>query len=213
MLIRVLLFLLLATPAFAQDPTLRYAVAPDLATALTYSQAAWNALKCTPQPQCDKAQVTTQWYPVIGLSDLTRYAIVIHDGDVYQGQTITLPSGKSFQLTAQQIAALQTRAQVGTLLPDILQLALVAGRMTGPETSAITTYANAHASFKTNYQTLTSGPIDLQNPLTNTVFNELQSAGVLTAARIAVILAPQPAAQVTQSVAIPKVRHAETTPQ
>lgn len=201
MLIRVLLFLLLATPAFAQDPTLRYAVAPDLATALTYSQAAWNALKCTPQPQCDAAQVTTRWYPVIGLSDLTRYAIVIHNGDVYQGQTITLPSGKSFQLTAQQIAALQTRAQVGTLLPDILQLALVASRMTGPETSAITTYANAHASFKTSYTTLTSGPIDLQNPLTDTVFSELIGAGVLTAARAAVILAPQPVSVVSsQSV-------------
>lgn len=212
MLIRTLILLFFAFPAFAQDPTLRYAVAPDLATALTYSQAAWTALKCSPQPQCDARQVTTQWYPIIGLSDLTRYAIVIHDGDVYQGQTITLPSGKSFQLTAQQIAALQTRAQVGTLLPDILQLALVASRMTGPETSAITTYANAHASFKTNYQTLTSGPIDLQNPLTNTVFNELQSAGVLTAARIAVILAPQPAAQVTQSIIASPTKRAEIAP-
>lgn len=191
MMTRVILFLLFAFPAFAQDASLRYAVAPDLATAQIYSQAAWLALQCTPQPNCDKAQVTKYWFPVIGLSDLTRYAIVIHSGDVYQGETITLPSGKSFQLTAQQIAALQTRAQVGTLLPDILPLALVASRLTGPEQTAITTYANAHASFKTNYQSLTSGPIDLQNPLTNTVFNEIQSAGLLSSARVQVILAPQ----------------------
>jgi hypothetical protein len=182
----------MVSPAFAQDVSLRYAVAPDFPTAFTYSQAAWLALECTPQPTCDAAQVTQDWFPVIGLSDLTRYAIVLHVGDYYQGETITLPSGKSFALTAQQIAALSTRAQAGTLLPDILPLALVGSRMTGAETSAITTYANTHPSFKTNYTQLTSGPIDLQNPLTNTVFNELVSSAVLTAARVAVILAVQP---------------------
>lgn len=179
------------------DPSLRYAVAPDLPTAKTYSQAAWLALQCSPQPTCDLAQVTQFWFPIIGLSDGVRYAIVIRQGDVYQGETITLPSGKSFQLTAQQIAALQTRAQVGTLLPDVLPLALVASRMTGAEQSAITAYAGTHPTFNTNYQTLLSGPIDLQNPLTDTVFGELQSSAVLTADRIAVILAPQPSSVVT----------------
>jgi hypothetical protein len=188
---RALIFLLLTFPALAQDAALRYAVAPDLATAKTYSVAAWTALQCTPQPDCDRAQVTKFWWPIIGLSDGTRYAVVLHDGDVYQSLTITLPSGKSFTLTQNQINALQTRAQMGTLLADILPLALVNGRATAPETTAITNYIGSHPAFKTKYQTLTSGPIDLLNPLTDTVFGELQTAGILTAARVAAILAPQ----------------------
>lgn len=179
------------------DTTLRYAVAPDLATAKTYSAAAWAALQCSPQPSCDQAQVTKYWWPIIGLSDGTRYAVVLHDGDVYQGLTITLPSGKSFTLTQNQINALQTRAQMGTLLSDILPVALVNSRAIAGEATAINAYRSSHPTFATNYNALVSGPIDLQNPLTDAVFNELQSAGVLTAARIAVILAPQSASIVT----------------
>lgn len=275
MLTRAFLLLLLASPAFAQDASLRYATMPDLATAQALSASAWQAMRCTPQPTCDPPQlvgpissgtytsgtgavslvtsaphgipvgafftlsgmtgtgsvtnlnaewtattgtigatlnftaptgltltisggvvsaaVTKSNYPIIGLSDLTRYAIVIHTGDVYQGEHLTLPNGKSFNLTAGQIASLATRAGMGTLLPDILPIALVNSRVTAPELSAINTYGNTHPTFKTNFTALTSGPIDLQNPLTNTVFNELQSAAVLTAARIAVILAPQAA--------------------
>lgn len=191
MLTRAAFLLLLAYPAYAQDATLRYATAPDLATAQQYSAAAFTALRCTPQPQCDGAQITKYWYPIIGLSDQIRYAVIVHSGDFYQGETITLPSGKTFTLTQNQINALATRAGMNTLLPDILPIALVNSRVTAPELSAINTYANAHAAFKTNYQTLISGPIDLQNPLTNTVFSELQSAGILSADRIAVILTPQ----------------------
>lgn len=184
--------------AYAQNSSLRYAVAPDLATAQTYSAAAWAALQCTPQPDCDRAQVTKYWWPIIGLSDGTRYAVVLHDGDVYQGLTITLPSGKSFTLTQNQINALQTRAQMGTLLPDILPIALVNSRAIAGEAAAINAYKSSHPAFAANYNTLVSGPIDLQNPLTNTVFGELQSAGVLSADRVAVILAPQPSSDVTQ---------------
>lgn len=204
MLRRALVLLLVTLPAFAQDtrdPSVRYAVEPDLATAQALSAAAWAAVRCAPQPDCDKAQVTKFVYPVIGLSDLTRYAIVIHTGDVYQGEHLSLPNGKSFDLTAGQIASLQTRAQVGTLLPDVLQVALVNSRVLPAESTAINTYKAGHASFATNYNSLISGPIDLLNPLTNTVFNELISAGVLTAARAQVILAPQSVSVVTQSVA------------
>lgn len=198
MLVRVLTFLLFTFPAFAQDASLRYATLPDLATAQALSAAAWAAVRCGPPGDpCDKAQVTQRVYDIIGLSDQVRYAIVIHSGDVYQGEHLSLPNGKSFDLTANQIAALQTRAQIGTLLPDILPIALVNSRVTAPELSAINTYGNTHATFKANFTTLTSGPIDLKNPLTNTVFGELQSAGVLSADRVAVILAPQAAAVVT----------------
>lgn len=195
MLTRVIVLLFLAVltfPAFAQDPTLIYAVAPDFPTAQTYSQAAWLALRCTPQPGCDAAQVTQFWLPVIGLSDLVRYAIVLHVGDYYQGETMTLPSGKSFQLTAQQIAALQTRVQVGTLLPDVLPLAVVGSRLLPAETNAINAYAGTHPTFASSFATLESGPIDLEGTLVNTVFNELIASDVLTAARVAVILAVQP---------------------
>jgi hypothetical protein len=199
MLTRAFVLLLIAFPAFAQDASLRYATIPDLATAQALSAAAWAAVRCTPQPQCDPAQVTQYVYPIIGLSDQVRYAIVIHTGDVYQGEHLSLPNGKSFDLTANQIASLATRAGMGTLLPDILPIALVNSRVTAPELSAINTYANAHPAFKTNFTTLTSGPIDLEGTLVNTVFNELQSASLLTAARVAVILAPQAAAIVTQA--------------
>lgn len=197
MLIRTILFLFLAFSAVAQDASLRYATFADLATAKALSAAAWAAVRCTPQPQCDAAQVTQFNYPIIGLSDQVRYAIVIHSGDVYQGEHLSLPNGKSFDLTANQIASLQTRAQIGTLLPDILPIALVGSRVLPAETTAINTYKGTHPTFATSYNTLTSGPIDLQNPLTNTVFNELQSAAVLTPARIAIILAPQAASVVT----------------
>lgn len=208
MLIRALVFLLFASPAFAQDASLRYATEPDLPTAQALSAAAWAAVRCTPQPSCDAAQVTQWNYPVIGLSDLVRYAIVIHTGDVYQGEHIVIADGKTFDLTAQQIASLGNRAAIGTLLPDILPLALVNSRLLAAESTAINTYKAGHASFATNYNSLISGPIDLTNPLTNTVFNELQSAAVLTAARIAVILAPQPASQVTQTSVIQNIQHA-----
>ena len=191
MLIRTLVLLLLTFPAFAQDPSLRYATFADLPTAQALSAAAWAAVQCQPQPQCDPAQVTQFNYPIIGLSNLTSYAIVIHTGDVYQGEHLSLPNGRSFNLTANQIASLQTRAQIGTLLPDILQLALVNSRLLPAESTAINTYKSGHPSFATNYTALISGPIDLQNPLTNTVFNELLANNVLTAARVAVILAPQ----------------------
>jgi hypothetical protein len=197
MLIRTLFLLLLAFPAFAQDPSLRYATFADLPTAQALSAAAWAAVRCTPQPACDPAQVTQFNYPIIGLSNLTGYAIVIHTGDVYQGEHLSLPNGKSFNLTANQIASLQTRAQIGTLLSDILQLALVNSRLLTAETNAINTYKGTHPTFATNYNLLVSGPIDLQNPLTNTVFNELISAGVLTQARATVILAPQAVSVVT----------------
>lgn len=197
MLIRALLFLLLAFPAFAQpDPSIRYAAFADLPTAQALSAAAWAAVRCTPQPQCDPAQVTQFNYPIIGLSDLT-FAIVIRTGDVYQGEHLSLPNGKSFNLSAGQIASLATRAGMGTRLADVLQVALVNSRVLAGETTAINTYKAGHPSFATNYNTLVSAAIDLQNPLTATVFNELVSAGVLTAARAAVILAPQPVAVVS----------------
>lgn len=197
MLTRTFIILLLAFPAYGQDASLRYSIQPDLATAQALSAAAWAAVRCTPQPSCDAAQVTQFVYSIQGLTN-GKYAIVIHSGDVYQGEHLSLPNGKSFDLTAGQIASLQTRSQIGVLLADILPIALVNSRATAQQITAINNYANAHASFKTNYTLLISGPIDLQNPLTNTVFNELQQAGILTASDVATILAPQAVAGVTQ---------------
>lgn len=196
-MIRALFLLFLAVPAFAQDASLRYATSPDLATAQALSAAAWAAVRCTPQPDCDRAQVTQFVYPIVGLTN-GKYAIVIHTGDVYQGEHLSLPNGKSFDLTAGQIASLQTRAQIGVLLADILPIAVVNSRVTAPQMTAINAYKAGHASFATNYNLLISGPIDLQNPLTNTVFNELQQAGILTATDVATILASQAVAVVIQ---------------
>ena len=196
MLIRALAILaLLSVPAFAQDASLRYASFPSLATALALSQSAWQAVRCTPQPSCDPAQITQFNYPIITLVN-GNSAIVIHSGDVYQGEHLSLPNGKSFNLTANQIAALQTRAQVGTQLPDILPLALVNSRLTQAQTTAISTYVASHATFKANYQALTAGPIDLEGPLLSPVTSELLSAGILTAADVSVIFAPQTTAAV-----------------
>ncbi len=197
MLIRVVMLMLVIIPAFAQDASLRYATFSDLATAKALSASAWAAVRCVPQPACDSAQVTKFNYPIIGLSDGTRYAIVVHSGDVYQGEHLSLPNGKSFDLTANQIASLQTRSQIGTLLPDILPVALVGSRVLTAETTAINAYKLTHPAFAANYNLLISGPIDLQNPLTATVFNELQTVGILTQARATAILAQQATAVVT----------------
>ena len=186
---------LLSASAFAQDASLRYATMPGLATAQALSAAAFAAVDCSPitmPGNCDPNRKTKMNYPIVGLTD-GRYAIVIHTGDVFQGEHIRV-GGKSFDLTAGQIASLATRQGMGTLLGDILQLALVNSRVTAPELTAITAYANAHPAFKTNWTALISGPIDLQAPLIGAVMNELQTAGILTATRVAVIAAPNPAA-------------------
>ena len=182
-------FLLLTLPAMAQDASLRYATMNDLPTAQSLSAQAWAAMQCQPQPSCDKAQVTKYVNPVIGLTN-GKYAIVIHTGDVYQGEHLTLPNGKSFNLTAQQIASLSTRPQMAGLLADVLTVAVVGSRITAQQSTAINTYANTHATFKTNYNLLISAPIDLTAPLIDTVLNELKGAGMLTDNDIATIKAP-----------------------
>jgi len=196
-MIRALALLLLTVPAYAQDATLRYATFADLPTALSLSAQAWQAMECQPRPACDPANVTTYNYPVIGLTN-NQFAIVIHTGDVYQGEHLSIPSGRSYNLTAQQIASLATRAQMNTLLGDVLPVALVNSRVTAPQLAAINTYANAHPAFKTEFTTLTSGPVDLEGTLIWAVMSELQAAGILTAADVATITAPQAVAQVTQ---------------
>lgn len=110
------LFLLIPLAAHAQDASLRYAILPDLASAQALSAGAWSAVKCSPQPACDKAQVTQFNYPVIVLKDGT-YAVVLHSGDPKQGEHI-ITNGKTFDLTAQQIAGLKTAPDVSKLLPD-----------------------------------------------------------------------------------------------
>jgi len=196
MLIRALIILVLLTvPGLAQDASLRYASFPSLATAQALSASAWQAVQCTPQPSCDPAQITQFNYPIITLVN-GNSAIVIHSGDVYQGEHLSLPNGKSFNLTANQIAALQTRAQVGTQLPDILPVALVGSRLTTAQTNALNTYRGTHSTFNTNYNALVAGPIDLEGSLLAPVSAEMVSSGLFTSTDIATIFAPQTTAAV-----------------
>lgn len=196
MLIRTIVLLLLtATAAHAQDPSLRYASFSSLATAQALSASAWQAVQCTPQPACDPAQVTQFNYPIITLVN-GNSAIVIHSGDVFQGEHLTLPNGKSFNLTAGQIAALATRAAIGTQLPDILPVALINSRITAPQLSAINTYASTHPAFNTTFTAIKSGPSDLQSGVLYGAMAELVGAGVITAAVAAAIDAPQTTAAV-----------------
>ena len=170
---------------------------PDLATAQALSQAAYNVIACSPKPQCDP--VTNSAYQIIGLTN-GKYAIVVHLGDFFQGETIgPLPNGKTFTLTASQIASLQTRAQMNTLLPDILTGAIISSRLTVGQLTAITNYANTHPAFKTQYTALLAGPIDLEGPAVATlqsVLGQLQAAGILSAADVANASAAQAAAAV-----------------
>ena len=197
MLIRtILLALSVVGIAHAQDASLRYATMPDLATAQTLSAAAWAAMRCTPQPQCDVAQVTQYNYPIIGLTN-GKYAIVIHSGDVYQGEHLVLANGKTYDLTANQIASLQTRTQIGVLLADVLPVALVGSRLsTLGKTNAVNTAVNADQTLKANYNTLVSGPIDLQGNLVWTVMAELVADGALTNSDVATLTAYQTVAVV-----------------
>lgn len=98
LIFRIAVCIAVSSPAFAQDATLRYFVTPDCPTAITDSAAAWAATKCV-TPGCDVQAVTKNLYPVVGLSDLTRCAVVIHDGDVSQGETVTV-NGRTYTLTA-----------------------------------------------------------------------------------------------------------------
>ena len=203
MLARMMLATLITCgAAHAQDASLRYAVFADCPTAMAISVAAWKAVQCQPQigpdgttkTGCDPAQVTKTNYQVIGLSDLTRCAVVIHLGDYYQGEQIgPLANGKTYRLTAGQIASLQTRAQIGTLLPDILPVALAGSRLTATgKTTAVQTALNANPTLKAQYTTLTSGPIDLYpGNLVWTVMNGLVVAGALTQADVQAITATQ----------------------
>ena len=196
MLIRVLAILaLLTAPAFAQDASLRYASFPSLATAQALSASACHAVQCTPQPSCDPAQITQFNYPIITLVN-GNSAIVIHSGDVYQGEHLSLPNGKTFDLTANQIAALQTRAQGGTQLPDILPVALVGSRLTTAQATALNTYRGTHSTINTNYNALVAGPIDLEGSLWTPVAAEMVSSGLFTSTDIATIFAPQTTAAV-----------------
>ena len=191
-----LILVLMCRTVFGQDPSLRYATEPDLATAQALSAAAWAAVRCSPQPACDVQQVTNYVYPIVGLTDGIRYAIVIHTGDVYQGEHLSLPNGKSFNLTPSQIASLATRAGMGTLLPDILSVALLNSRITTPEFNAATAYANTHPAFKVKWNLVLGGPSDLEGTNIWDVLNELQTAGILTADRVLAITQPNPAAAV-----------------
>lgn len=191
MVFRTLLFLAIAFPAVAQDASLRYAGMPDLATAQSISAQAWQAMRCTPQPQCDAAQVTQANYQIIGLSN-GKFAIVLHDGDAYQGEHLTLPNGKSYDLTAGQIALLQTRAQMGVLLADILPVALIGSRLTAlGKTAAVTSAVNTDAALKANYTALIGGPIDTQGALLAAVMSGLVADGALTNADVQTLTAPQ----------------------
>lgn len=196
MLIRTIILLILTIgAAHAQDATLRYASFPSLATAQALSASAWAAVRCTPQPQCDPAQVTQFNYPIITLVN-GNSAIVLHTGDVFQGEHLTLANGKSFNLTAGQIASLQTRAQVGTQLPDILSVALINSRITAPQLAAINTYAGTHAAFNTTFTAIKAGPSDLASGVLQGAMAELVAAGVITSATAAIIYAPQTTAAV-----------------
>lgn len=173
------------------DPSIRYATMPDLATAQALSASAWSAMRCSPQPSCDAAQITRFVYPIIKLTD-GRYAIIIKLGDFFVGEHLTLQNGKSFNLTAGQISSLATRAGMGTLLPDILPVALLNSRVTAPQLTAINAYGNTHPTFKANFTLLTSGAIDLQGTLIWSVMNELITAGILTQGNVLVITASAP---------------------
>jgi len=203
MLIRsAALVLMGCSAAYAQDASLRYAVFPYCPSAMAVSVAAWQAVQCQPQlgpdgttkTGCDPEQVSQRAYPVVGLTDLTRCAVVIRLGDFYAGEQIgPLPNGKTYRLTAGQIASLATRQGMGTLLGDILSVATVGTRLglTG-KTAAVNAAVNANQQLKTDYATLTSGPIDLQNPLTASVMSRIVAAGALTDVQVSAILAPNP---------------------
>lgn len=176
------------------DPSLRYATFPDLATAQSLSKQAWDAVKNV-TPGKDAAAVTKYNYPVIGLTD-GRYAVIVRSGDVYQGETVTV-NGRTFALTAGQIASLATRAGMGALLGDMLPVAVANSRVTAQQMTAINTYNNAHASAKANWNLLISKVIDLQDDLIHTVMTEYRAAEILTGDDVTKITTPIATAVVT----------------
>lgn len=94
MLIRVLILLLLAFPAFAQN----YLPMTTTTAAHTRSAQQFQVLQCLPQPDCDKAQVTKEWWPVVALaapdgSGNQAYVVIQSNGDPCYGPVILAGCG------------------------------------------------------------------------------------------------------------------------
>lgn len=97
--------MLMNATALAQDASFKYLILPDQKAAEALSSSAWDAIKCSPQPDCDRVQITKYLYPVLPLNDGTA-VVVIKAGDPNFGENVQVKSGKNFALSPSQVSAL-----------------------------------------------------------------------------------------------------------
>lgn len=102
----LLLLALLAAPAVAQP---LYLQQTDLPTAQARSQQQCVAVKCD-------GVFTRYWWPVQALT--SGAAIIVQSSGPYASQVTV--NGKSGGLTAPEVSALQTAAQIAPLLPVVV---------------------------------------------------------------------------------------------
>ena len=183
MLTRAALLCLLAYPALAQN----YLPQASIAAAQTRSASQCTTVKCD-------GTATKYWWPVISLTDSTAAIVVQPDSDYGPTVTKCIPPNAispcvntTGTLTAGEIAALQTRAQMGTKLPDILPSATFVGRFTAPQQTAIA----ANATVALEWTTLKNATnVDLTDPVMLAWLNSLPSKGLIPASQIDTVLAP-----------------------
>jgi hypothetical protein len=200
MLIRTLLFLLLAFPAFAAPPGYTYAVGTG-ATPCASIQAA-DAAYCT-AIGCDGVQ-TKYWFPVIVLNNGTC-AVQIVPGDPYYGVSVTLPpsakfpSGITLSLTTANLPALNvalvSRASIAALLPNTVPLAtfeappyLTAAQLTALNSTA---FATAHPVAAADWaEVKAAGYVDMQDPTFLDLATQALALGDITQAQYTLFTTP-----------------------
>lgn len=185
MLIRALLLCLLSWPALAAGiaDNYLYYVVPDCATALAREVQICNALGCD-------GVVTRYLHPIDGLLDGT-YAIRIMPG-TFAERTYTLKNGHTFTLTAQEIAALQTRTQLAGKLPDVVPTATFIAEFTQAQITALNNVdAGQHPAIAAAWAALQALPaVDLLDAVIINDANGLVAGGYIPAAQAASMLTP-----------------------
>lgn len=201
----VLAFVLWPSLAFAQQ----YLPQPAMTDCQTRSAAQCQALSCD-------GVHTIYWWACQSLTAAdgsgNTAAIVTTPGDPYYDATTPhtslvknigspgfhvamVPTG----LNAPEQATVVSRAQMGTLLSDIIASAVFSARFTPPQIAAIQL-----SPLASQWQKLIAGPnVDLTDPALQTFLNAAVAAGIIPAAQIETITAATPT--MAQAVATPSL--------
>lgn len=152
----------------------------DLTTCRQRSAQQCQALGCD-------GRKTIYWWDCAALTDGAA-AVVIDP----TRQDFAAVHPKGMGLTAAEQAALQTRTQLGTKLPDIIPGAMFRSRFTAAQTTAITNAVKSDATLNTEYNAIkAAAQVDLQDPAVIDFVKRLNAAAILSSADVQTVTATQ----------------------